>query len=130
MGADSFQFKVDPSYKDGKNCLIGLPSLIVYQFFLTLLNKGKNDLLQGSYMSGKWEGIFFFFFFKVRELSGNSVMSQEKMKFCKNVRKMSRNVAFQPDETSFWLQYCQGKLEFTSGKCQKNVREVWSVLNV
>ena len=37
-------------------------------------------------------------FFKVRELSGNSVMCQGKIKFCKNVREMSRNFTFQPDE--------------------------------
>ena len=29
------------------------------------------------------------FFFKVRELSGNSVMCRGKIKFCKNVREMS-----------------------------------------
>ena len=38
------------------------------------------------------------FFFKVRELSGNYVMCQGKMKFCKNVREMSGNFTFQPDE--------------------------------
>ena len=37
-------------------------------------------------------------FFQVRELSGNSVMCQGKMKFCKNVREMSGNFTFQPDE--------------------------------
>ena len=43
-------------------------------------------------MSGK------FIFFKMRELSGNSVMCQGKMKFCKIVREMSGNFTFQPDE--------------------------------
>ena len=39
-------------------------------------------------MSGK------FIFFKVRELSGNSVMCQGKMKFCKNLREVSENFTF------------------------------------
>ena len=47
---------------------------------------------QGLYTSGKCQGNLFFF--KVRELSGNSVMCQEKMKFCKNVREMSGNFTF------------------------------------
>ena len=47
-------------------------------------------------MSGKYQGNLFFF--KVRELSGNFVMCQRKMKFCKNVREMSGNFTFQPDE--------------------------------
>ena len=80
------------------------------------------------------------FFFKVRDLSGNSVMCQGKMKFCKNVRKMSENFTFQPDEArifdpdvssllhslNFLLQYCQGNLNLHQG----NVREFWSVLIV
>ena len=45
----------------------------------------KMVLAQGSYMSGKCQGNLNFF--KVRELSGNSVMCQGKMKFCKNVRE-------------------------------------------
>ena len=40
----------------------------------------------------------FIHIFKVRELSGNSVICQGKMKFCKNVREMSGNSIFQPDE--------------------------------
>ena len=47
---------------------------------------------QGSYMSGKCQENLNFF--KVRELSGNSVMCQGKMKFCKNVRDMSGNLHF------------------------------------
>ena len=47
-------------------------------------------------MSGKCQGNLFFF--KVRELSGNSVMCQGKMKVCKNVREMSGNFTFRPDE--------------------------------
>ena len=47
---------------------------------------------QGSYTSGKCQGNLIFF--KVRELSGNSVMCQGKMKFCKNVREMSGNFTF------------------------------------
>ena len=43
-------------------------------------------------------GNFFIFFFKVRKLSGNFVMCQGKMKFCKNVREMSGNFTFQTDE--------------------------------
>ena len=39
-----------------------------------------------------------FIFFKPKELSGNSVMFQGKMKFCKDVREMSRNVTFQHDQ--------------------------------
>ena len=39
-------------------------------------------------------------FFKVGEFSGNSVIYQEKVKFCKNFREMSRNFTFQPDEAS------------------------------
>ena len=41
-------------------------------------------------------------FFKVRELSGNSVMCQGKMKFCKNVREMSGNFTFQPGEAGMF----------------------------
>ena len=61
-------------------------------------------------------------------------MSQGKMKFCKNVREMSGNFTFQPDEagmfgpdvsfllnpSNFRLQYCQGNLNL----CQGNVREL------
>ena len=43
-----------------------------------------------------------FKFFKVRELSGNSVMCQGKMICCKNVRKMSGNFTFQPDEAGMF----------------------------
>ena len=46
-------------------------------------------------MSGKCQGNLNFF--KVRELSGNSVMCQGKLKFGKNVREMSGNFTFQPD---------------------------------
>ena len=41
-------------------------------------------------------------FFKVRELSGNSVTCQGKMKFCKNVREMSGNFTFQPNEAGMF----------------------------
>ena len=49
------------------------------------------------------------------------------MKFCKNVREMSGNFTFQPDEAgmfgpnvfffpkNFWLQYCQGNLNLRQG---------------
>ena len=37
--------------------------------------------VQGSYMPGKWQGNLDIF--KVRELSGNYVMCQKRMKFCK-----------------------------------------------
>ena len=37
------------------------------------------------------QGIFYFF--KVRELSGNFMMCQGKMKFCQNVRELSGNFA-------------------------------------
>ena len=43
-----------------------------------------------------------FFFFKVRELSENSVMCQGKMKFCKNVGEMSGNFTLQPDEAAMF----------------------------
>ena len=39
-----------------------------------------------------------FGFFKVRKLSGNYVMCQKRMKFCKNIREMSQNVTFHADE--------------------------------
>ena len=51
--------------------------------------------LQGSYMSGKYQGNFFFM---IRELSGNSMMCQGEKKICKNIRKMSGNFTFQPYE--------------------------------
>ena len=35
-------------------------------------------------------------------MSGNSVMCQRKMKFCKNVREMSGNFTFQPDEAGMF----------------------------
>ena len=42
----------------------------------------------------------------VREInfsrSGNSVMCQGKMKFCKNIREMSRNFTFHPDEAGMF----------------------------
>ena len=56
--------------------------------------------LQGSYVSGKCQGNLNFF--NVRELSGNSVMCQGKMKFCKNVREMSGNFTFQSDEAGMF----------------------------
>ena len=67
-------------------------------------NKKKNMWilpLQGSYVSGKCQGNLNFF--KVRELSGNSVMCQGKMKFCKNVREMSGNFTFQSDEAGMFV---------------------------
>ena len=79
-------------------------------------------------MSGKFD------FFVVKELPGNSVMCQGKMKFCKkNVREMSGNFTFQPDEArmfcpdvffllnslNFRLQYCQGNLNLRQGKVRK-----------
>ena len=71
-------------------------------------------------------------------------MCQGKMKFCKNVREMSGNFTFQPDEAgvfgpdvSFFAKFIKfsapilsGKFEFVSRKCQGIVREVWSVLHV
>ena len=71
-------------------------------------------------------------FFKVRELSGNSVMCWGKMKFCNNVMEMSGNFTFQADEAgmfgpyvSFFAKFIKfsppvlsGKFEFVSGKCQ------------
>ena len=39
-----------------------------------------------------------FNFFQGQGIVGNSVMCQGKMKFCKNVREMSGNFTFQPDE--------------------------------
>ena len=51
-------------------------------------------------MSGKCQGNFFF------SRSGNSVMHQGKMKFYKNVRGMSGNFTFRPDEARmFGLRY-------------------------
>ena len=46
---------------------------------------------QGSYVSGKCQGIIYFF--KVRELSGNFMICQGKMKFCQNVKELSGNFA-------------------------------------
>ena len=43
-------------------------------------------------MSGKCQGNLFF------SRSGNSVLCQGKMKFCKNLREMSGNFTFWPDE--------------------------------
>ena len=51
-------------------------------------------------MSGKCHGNLNFF--KVRELSGNSVMCQGKKKFSKNVSEMSGNFTFQPDEAGMF----------------------------
>ena len=51
----------------------------------------SGGLNQGSYASGKCQGIFNFF--KVRELSGNFMMCQGKVKFCQNVRELSGNFA-------------------------------------
>ena len=51
-------------------------------------------------MSGKRQGNLNFF--KVRELSGNSVICQGKMKFCKNVREMSGNFTFHTDEVGMF----------------------------
>ena len=64
-------------------------------------------------------------------------MFQGKKKFCKNVRKMSGNFTFQPDEAvmfgpdvsvllnfiKFLAPVLSGKFEFMSGKCQGIVRE-------
>ena len=55
----------------------------------------KHIIIQGSYTSGKYQGDLIFF--KPKDLSGNSVMFQGKMKFCKNIREMSGNFTFQPD---------------------------------
>ena len=48
-------------------------------------------MYQGSYASGKYQGISIFF--KVRELSGNFMMCQGKMKFYQNIRELSGNFA-------------------------------------
>ena len=50
-------------------------------------------------MPGKWQGNLDIF--KVRELSGNYVMCQKRMKFCKNIREMSQNFTFHVDE--IWI---------------------------
>ena len=82
---------------------------------------------QDSYISGKCQGNLDFF--KVRELSGNYVMGQGRMKFCKNIKEMSGNFTFQPDEAGmfgiflaklikFSATILSGKFEFVSGKCQ------------
>ena len=47
-------------------------------------------------MPGKWQGNLDFV--KVRELSGNYVMCQKRMLFCKNIREMSQNFTFHADE--------------------------------
>ena len=96
------------------------------------------DRVQGLYTSGKCQGNLIFF--KVRELSGNSVMSKGKMKFCKNVREFyiltwwSWNVwswcIFFAKFIKFLAPILPGKFEFVSGKCQGIVREFWSVLNL
>ena len=78
--------------------------------------------------------------FSCFSMSGNSVMCQGKMKFAKNVWKMSGNFTFEPDEariiglnvafllnsSNFRLQYCQGNMNLRQG----NAREFLSVLNV
>ena len=65
------------------------------------------------------------------------------MKFCKNVREMSGNFTFQPDEAgmfcpnvSFFAKFIKfsapilsGKFEFVSGKCQGIVRDFGLLLN-
>ena len=93
-------------------------------------------------MLGKYQRNLFFF--KVKELSGNSVICQGKMKCCKNVREMSENFTFRPDEArmfgpryiflakfiKFLALILSWKFEFMSGKSQGNVREFWSILNV
>ena len=55
--------------------------------------------LQGSYMSKKCQGIFF----KLRELSGNSMLCQGKVKFCINLRDMSGNFTFQSNEARIFV---------------------------
>ena len=93
-------------------------------------------------MSGKYQRNLFCF--KVKELSANSGICQGKMKCCKNVREMSENFAFRPDEArmfgpryiflakfiKFPALILSWKFEFMSGKSQGNVREFWSILNV
>ena len=61
---------------------------------------------KGSYISGKCQANLIFF--KVRELSGNSVMCGGKMKICKkkkkkNVREMSENFTVQLDEAMMFV---------------------------
>ena len=47
-------------------------------------------------MPWKWQGNSDIF--KVKELSGNYVMCQKRMKFCKNIREMSRNFTSHSDK--------------------------------
>ena len=70
----------------------------------------------------------------------NSVMCQEKKKFCKNfisqpveARIFGPNISFFLHSSNFWLQYCQKSLNLCwenigkiSGKCQG----IGSILNV
>ena len=51
----------------------------------TPVKTSNGALLQGSYASGKCQGILNIF--SVRELSGNFILCQGKMKFCQNVRE-------------------------------------------
>ena len=76
--------------------------------------------------------------------SGNSVMCQGKMKFCKKCQgnvmefyisaRLSRNVwsrfIFLAKFIKFPALILSWKFEFTTGKSQENVREFWTILNV
>ena len=80
-----------------------------------LAHKKLPSNTQGSYTSGKCQGNLIFF--KVVELSMNSVMCQEKKKFCKNfisqpveARIFGPNISFFLHSSNFWLQYCQKSL--------------------
>ena len=52
------------------------------------MNRTLQTGLPSSYMSGNLNC------FNVRELSGNFMICQEKMKFCQNVGEMSGNFTF------------------------------------
>ena len=71
------------------------PILLKFSLFSAQISGFSADFhrKQGSYTSGKCQGILNFF--KIRELSGNFILCQGKMKFCQNVGELSGNFTFQ-----------------------------------
>ena len=74
-----------------ENLVINL-EICFHSAFDIRLDKKKNGRISQSLLRSRFIHVReisekFFFFFKVKELSGNSVIFQEKMKCCKNVRE-------------------------------------------
>ena len=63
--------------------------------FYALLMETSTRFIHAREMAGK------FGFFQGQGIVRNYVMCQKRMKFCKNIREMSENSTFQPDE--IWI---------------------------